>query len=129
MDIKQLVALLENEKTWKETNFYKKQLAQENTEIVEDLLNDLNEIIHGKHPPMARLGAVRLLKNCLEAGQEYFNFMVQEGDFLDKLADYTKVKTSTNIFSNKPDKREQQISLTLYTYIVEGFLVWANWFP
>ena len=76
MDIKQLVTLLENEKTWKETNFYKKQLAQENTEIVEDLINDLNEIINGKYPPMARLGAVRLLKNCLEAGQEYFNFMV-----------------------------------------------------
>lgn len=55
--------------------------------------------------------------------------MVQEGDFLDKLGDFAKVKTNTNIFSNKPDKREQQISLTLFTYVVEGFLIWAKWFP
>jgi len=32
--------------------------------------------------------------------------MVQEGNFLDKLGDYAKVKNNTNIFSNKPDKRE-----------------------
>lgn len=55
--------------------------------------------------------------------------MVQEGDFLEKIGAYAKVKTNTNIFSSKPDKKEQQISLTLYTYIVEGFLVWSKWFP
>lgn len=130
MDVNQLAALLESEKTWKETNFYKKQLSQDNTEIVDGLIDNLNKILHGKkYAPMARLGALRLLKTCLEAGQEYFNFMIQESEFLDKLVEYVFIKPNTNIFSDKPDKREVQISVTLYTYIVEGFLFWGNWFP
>lgn len=44
---------------------------------------------------MSRLGAVRLLKTCLEAGNEYFNFMITEGDFLDKLGEYAKIKKNT----------------------------------
>lgn len=41
---------------------------------------------------MARLGAVRLLKNCLEAGNEYFNWMITEGDFIDKLSEFARIK-------------------------------------
>lgn len=128
--VEQLIPLLETEKRWKETNVFKKMLEADNTECVEGLINNLDEIISGKqYPPMARLGAMRLLKICLEAGSQYFNFMVTEGDLLDKLVGYAKIKPNTNIFSAKPDKRETQVSVTLFTYIVEGFLFWNNWFP
>jgi len=78
---------------------------------------------------MARLGATRLLKTCLEAGSDYFNMMVQEDALLDNLIEYAMVKPNTQIFSAKPDKKEMQISVTLFTYIVEGFLFWSKWFP
>jgi len=44
---------------------------------------------------MARLGATRLLKTCLEAGSDYFNMMVQEDALLDNLIEYAMVKPNT----------------------------------
>lgn len=74
---------------------------------------------------MARLGALRLLKSCLEAGNDLFNLMIAESPLLLSLVEYAKIKPNTNIFSSKPDKRETQISATFYTYIVEGFMFWS----
>lgn len=131
MDFNKLVQLLENEKTWKDTNIFKKQLSSDDGALnVEELISNLDKIINDKkQKPMARLGALRLLKACLEAGNDFFNLMVAESDLLHSLVEYAKIKPSTNIFSSKPDKRESQISATFFTYIVEGFLFWSQWFP
>ncbi|EAR99002.1 hypothetical protein TTHERM_00849450 (macronuclear) [Tetrahymena thermophila SB210] len=131
MDTKKLISLLENEKTWKDTNVYKKLLQNEDPSLnIEEFIETLNKIINDKkQKPIVRLGALRLVKSCIEAGNDFFNLILAENQLLRSFIDYAKIKPNTNIFSSKPDMREQQISVTFYTYIVEGFLFWSQWFP
>ena len=98
MEYSQLLKILEDKKTWKEAQFYTKQLKAQNAEIISNLIENLENIIfNDKNKPFARLGAVHLLKQCIEVCFEYFTFSLQEGNFLDKLAGFLKNSKPTEI--------------------------------
>ncbi len=65
----------------------------------------------------------------MEVCFEYFTLSIQEGDFLEKLAAFTKVKKPTQILHKNPNKDEETISNTFFVCILESIQMWALWFP
>ena len=130
MKLAQLTTLHETEEGQKEMIRIAGMLEQGQVEWIEDLLSSLQEIISSSskttYSSNTKLGAIKLLKLCLEAGSEYFNKRIQQGTFLDELMKYAIVDSKT---SYEDPTKEQRTSATMFLYILEGFKFWANWFP
>ena len=117
--------MFETEEGWKDTTCFLKMLELGSTEWVEGLLSSLQEIILSKKYSLnARLGAIKLLKLCLEAGSDAFNTIVQKGTFLDALMNYTITESNANK-NNKNADGELQNFTTILASIREGFSFWS----